>query len=258
MASVFSQDFIFGRVKKSVVKMGIENTEYVNVVFPSKRWLSPFAYDVRRVVQLAAPNKGIDSAFRTFSTSAGAYLSKQAPIPFVRYFIKRDKVYESMKESIYYEENDPETNNYFPGQCQLLYDLATEDIPLQKTLSTMDAVEKMYYGGRSIVGDSYGIEYAIAQGGNLIDYLRVRGTSQYVEVATAAGTKNVVNVTYAGLPVPIMYEGVTGDGLLFKVSAQDTVGINISMGVYEFPTNHLEMTYDKKICEWVEDILKYE
>ncbi len=258
MAGVYSQDLVFGNVKKYITKMGIEELQYVNVVFPAKRWMSPFAYDVRRLVQLAAPNKGIDSTFRTFSSSAGAFVSKQAPIPFVRYFVKRDFAHDSIQESIYYEYNNPQENNYFPGQCQILYDLATEDVPLQNTLSSMDAVEKMYYGGHSLIGDSYGIEYAIAQGGNLIDYLRIRGTSEYVEVATAVGTKNVVNVTYAGLPIPIMYEGVTSDGLLFKISAEDTRGINVSMGVYEFPINHLEMTYDSKISEWVEDILSYE
>jgi triacylglycerol esterase/lipase EstA (alpha/beta hydrolase family) len=260
ISSVYKLESEFFGVKKFEFNNG-EEEKKVNVSFPSKKWLAPFGYDVRRYVQLAAPNKGVDATFRAFSASATAYISKQAPIPFIRYIGQKSITFESIKESIYYEENNPRENNYFPGQCQMLKDLS-EDIPLSLTPAlsysfTSNAQQKMYYGGRSAIGDSMGIEYAIAQGGYLIDRLRQKGTSNRVEVATIAGTKKLVNVTYAGLPVPISYEGVDSDGLLFYKSASDTEGINNSMGVYDFNVNHLEITYSDEVSKFIDEILSY-
>lgn len=278
---LYNHDIIFTNVRKVVVENGKEIEKRVNVIFPSKEWMSEFTYDVRRYIQLAAPNKGVDTVFRTFSSSAAAYLSKQAPIPFVKLFNQgqNSSMHETLKESIYYETDDPSSNNYFPGQCQILYDLAKEDVPLRqfslpvaeakpaekkgepaktmKEMLSVDMIQKMYYGGHSMVGDSYGIEYAIAQGGMLIQNLRKKSTSSHVEIATITGTKSLVNVTFAGIPVPLMYEGVKGDGLLFYVSASDTEGISNSMGVYDFPVNHLEITYDDNVMKFIHDILSH-
>lgn len=106
-----------------------------------------------------------------------------------------------------------------------------------------------YYGGLGFSSYSYGINYAITQGGNLIETLKNSPIGVGVEIAILAGNKNIIN----GVPWEI-----TGasDGLVFVKSATDTssmeaAGANIiANDIYYL--NHLELAYSKSAMEWVD------
>ncbi|MBC7196113.1 MAG: acetyltransferase [Deferribacterales bacterium] len=204
-----------------------------------KNWGTEYRGDVRRYIQLGAPNGGIDFTFRNPNMAwsliaTGGY----GPVPYTKmlvYGLWQDTVY----HSIYSE------GGAYPGQSQML---ARWDGIYPLNIYQQDWYTT-YHGGLGFASYSYGINYAINQGGDLIDTLRNSPISSGIEIAILAGNKNIIN----GIPWEI-----TGpsDGLVFVKSATDTssmevAGANvIANDVYYL--NHLELAYSKLAMEWVD------
>lgn len=203
-----------------------------------KDWGTEYRGDVRRYIQLGAPNGGIDFTFRNPNMAwsimaTGAY----GPVPYTKmliYGLWMDTTY----HSIYSE------GGAYPGQSQML---ARWDKIYPLNIYQQDWYTT-YHGGLGFASYSYGIDYAIAQGGNLIEIIKNSPIGEGVEVAILSGNKNIIN----GIP----WE-TTGpsDGLIFVESATDTsametAGANIvANDIYYL--NHLELAYDKSAMDWI-------
>lgn len=203
-----------------------------------KSWGTSYRGDVRRYIQLGAPNGGIDFTFRNPNMAwsimaTGAY----GPVPYTKmllYGLWSDTTY----HSIYSE------GGAYPGQSQML---ARWDKTYPLNIYQQDWYTT-YYGGLGFASYSYGIDYAINQGGNLIEILKNSPIGSGVEIAILSGNKNIIN----GIPWEI-----TGasDGLIFVKSATDTssmeeAGANI-IANDTYYLNHLELAYSKSAMEWV-------
>lgn len=215
---------------------------YVSNVHES--WGTPYRGDVRRLIQLGSPNKGIDFSFRNtdMNWTVMAYDSN-SPVPYdsmLIYGIWTDAGYHSLYTDY---------GNAFPGQAQLLY--RWDNVyPLDETQQDWYTT---YYGGLGYVSHSYGIDKAIQEGGNLISILNQNGVDPGVRVSILSGDNNVID--------GVVWEH-TGpcDGIIFVDSARDTDGITLrGATVYANDTydlNHAELRYDSSAMSWVLNQLK--
>lgn len=204
-----------------------------------KDWGTEYRGDVRRYIQLGAPNGGIDFTFRNPNMAwsimaTGAY----GPVPYTKmliYGLWMDTTY----HSIYSE------GGAYPGQSQML---ARWDKIYPLNIYQQDWYTT-YHGGLGFTSYSNGIDYAIAQGGNLIEMLRASPISDGIEIAILSGDKNIIN----GIP----WE-TTGpsDRLIFVDSATDTSNMEVAganiIANDTYYLNHLELAYDKSALDWID------
>ena len=206
-----------------------------------KDWGIPFRNDVRRYIQLGAPNGGIDYSFRNTWASWGIMTTgAHGPVPYLNMLIYGTWI-DTAYHSLY---NLDDGGGAYTGQAQMLSrwdDIYSLDLYEQDWYTT-------YYGGWGFASYSKGIDYAIEQGGNLIEILNNSPVDPSVEIATLAGNVNVID----GI---VMEDDGPSDGIVFVESALMTDPM-VSNGakllekkVVEL--NHVELAYHEDAKRWI-------
>ncbi len=197
-------------------------------MFPKKTYLTPFRHDVRRYVAIASAFHGIDIPYRyymynLFVAQKGNINSPMAADALVFYGFWKQFPECSVI---------PGKTNYFPGQCQLLYNLAKSDVPLgpeSYTASDMNlTMTVLYGGGSSLFLKSRGIEAGINAGERLIYKLNEQGLEPDVQLAVIAGkNRYIANYIpgYGYWPMPWEIISPPGDGVVFLKSATAVDGM---------------------------------
>ncbi|MBF0498824.1 MAG: hypothetical protein HQM09_01720 [Candidatus Riflebacteria bacterium] len=253
-------------------------------IFPRKTFLTPFRKDVRAFIAIACPFKGIDTAFRYYGLnlaaaadhSIGAAIGAEAMLLYGMWQNTADL-------SIYTDTS----KNYFPGQCQLLYNLVRDEsaplnldlfiqdvkqfsknkssrLPLGLDSLTPDAGVSMlalYNGGTSMFLKSRGIDAAIEQGERLIYRLEDKGLDPSIRLGVIAGTSPYITfIDGKVVPMPWEYFTPDGDGLLPLCSARATTnalkrGASL-LGMKELKLNHLALACHPDVLKIIDQWLQ--
>lgn len=157
---------------------------------------TPYRGDIRRLVLIAAPLGGIDTAFRWSSLNLASLDADQAlaPTSWDRYYpfgTIAPLVFDSLADADFL----PDGRDVFPGQRQLV---ARQDYPLPGSLPVLQGYAlqqdwfSTYEGGLGFVSRSPGIDAIIQAGGGLIARLRDRGVDPGIDVYLLAGSSPVM------------------------------------------------------------------
>lgn len=205
---------------------------------------TPYQHDVRRLVLVGAPNRGVDYIFRHPSANyallqssdkqllnAPSSWEKTGMFPFFR----------DVSENGYSNEGP----DYFPGQDQLLADLSDEH-----TLGiTEPDWATTYNGGTGLQSVSKGIQHYIDQGGNLIEKLNQNPPDPEIEVAVLAGNR-------ANIPGILNEYTGPSDGLVFVDSALSMPeGTNV-VAQDVLPLHHKALISEESGQEWITEALE--
>ncbi|MBI3268509.1 MAG: alpha/beta fold hydrolase [Planctomycetes bacterium] len=197
--------------------------------------------DVRRVVFVGTPHRGIDLTFR-HPIAYQRFGSYGVPAPWT--FYKPEG--EITERSIY--------GPAFRAQLQLLFDLTD--------VHRLSEMEMDWYttfnGGTGFVSKSKGIREAIKMGGNHMEKLRARRFPASVEVSVLAGRKNLVKYVTKSAQILEEVGEFDGpcDGLLFVKSGADEEGLRAAgarLTAREvLDLNHVELLYLEPGKAWIE------
>lgn len=131
-------------------------------------FISPYKQDVSTYIQIGAGNKGIDVIFRYYMGSIFTLESKlPSPVCFYRglHYGMWKTFY---KKDIYLKDPGKQSGNFFPGQCQLAFDLVKDGLGFSiQSYTAFDfnlTMKACYYGGTTAVVSAYGINHAIKEG----------------------------------------------------------------------------------------------
>lgn len=190
--------------------LGEEYSEYA--------WLTPFRRDIRKIMFVASPLKGIDTAFRYYMYNFTVMQQNlAAPLG------PRSMLWQGM-----YSDNTAH-NHLFPGQFQMLHNWVSDGIPLNHQSNTADANitrNALYNGGVSTLLVSDGIDRAIQEAGNVISSLNRKGIDPSVTCHILAGTRQDIDtVKFFWLEFPVGEFADASDGVLFLKSAAYKKGL---------------------------------
>ncbi len=211
-----------------------------------KSYGSAYDQDVRRYIQLAAPNGGIDYAFRNTWVAWGIMASNAfGPVPFTNMLI-----YGFWNNTAYHSiYGDADGGGAYTGQAQML---ARWDSEYALSVTEQDWYTA-YHGGWGFFSYSKGIDYAINQGGNLISILKQSPVDATVALATLSGNKNSIEGV-------VLENDGPSDGILFVDSAMLTSDMTVGGAtLLEKKTmnyNHIELTYEVPAMDWVKTQLE--
>lgn len=203
--------------------------------------------DIRRLVLIGAPNRGLDTTFRHAVLNYALYPEKadwycNVPMAWTRILFMGlwlDTSAQTMLRGY---------GDYFPGQAQLLWRWDRE-YPIPRMEVDWYTT---YYGGQGFVSYSPGIDRAIAEGGHFMARLRERPLDSGVELAVLAGDR----ADMAGV-----HNEHTGpsDGIVFLESAaatDDMLGGGARLVAKAvLPLNHMDLIIDPTAQRWVLDAL---
>jgi hypothetical protein len=216
---------------------------YASSVRPS--WGQAYQGDIRRLILVGSPNKGLDYTFAHGWNGDLAIWPEcggtaNAPSPHIdmtcygRYIAHPEL-------SIY----TTSSCNCFPGQKQMLYrwdSVYGIDETQQDWYTT-------YYGGQGYFTYGYGIQYAINQG-SVISTMRSAGIPSSIHTYLLYG---------GSANIPGFYNENRGpsDGILFVASASDTSGIGTVSGKVEVSgDNHVKLIWESKAEAQLDSWLK--
>ena len=224
-------------------------------------FLSPFGKDVAAYVQLAPGNKGIDVVFRYYGANLHVLSNKVAsPVCFYSAFVY-GFWHDYYKEDIFAANpGKPLTGNYFPGQCQLAYNLVDDGLDFSMlSYTAFDfnlTMKACYYGGASGIVACYGIGHAIAEGDNTIERLNRKGIDPSVCLINIYGTDPVIQqVDFGWFKIPIGISDYPSDGMLYVHSASYVKGL-LSRGAKllaqkEFKKNHFRVAFHDEVSDFI-------
>ena len=183
------------------------------------KWITPFRKDIRKIIFVASPLKGIDTAFRYYAYN---FTVKQqgmaAPLG------PESMLWQGMFVDNYHH------NKLFPGQFQMLHNWVKDGVPFSDQSMTADmnvTRSALYNGGVSTLLVSDGIDRAIQEGGDVIRLLNERGVDPSVTCHILAGTKQEIDkVKFLWFEIPIGEFAASSDGVLFLKSATYTKGLS--------------------------------
>ncbi|MDD3145654.1 MAG: hypothetical protein PHD82_00010 [Candidatus Riflebacteria bacterium] len=186
--------------------------------YPEYSWITPFRKDIRKIVFVASPLKGIDTAFRYYMYN---FTVKQqnlaAPLG------PRSMVWQGMYV------NNENHNRLFPGQFQMLHNWVKDGIALSSQSYTADANisrNALYKGGVSTLLVSDGIDRAIQESGNVISSLNRKGLDPSITCHILAGSKQSIDtIKLFWLEIPVGEFADSSDGVLFLKSATYKKGL---------------------------------
>jgi triacylglycerol esterase/lipase EstA (alpha/beta hydrolase family) len=204
--------------------------------------------DIRRMLLIGGPHKGIDYAFRHAALNYAILMDTlpkgySAPMVWSR-AIYMGRWIETTGKTLLKDARDS-----YPGQRQMLARLDyTYRLPrIQADWFTT------YYGGHGLVSESVGIDTAIAQGGHLIERLCENPLDSAIQLAVLAGSRaNRVGMLNE-------YTGPS-DGTVFIESAIATDAM-LSGGATllardVIDLNHGELIYHPRAKAWVVQTLR--
>jgi hypothetical protein len=212
--------------------------QYASSVYKSGG--TAYAANIRKLVLLGGPNKGIDYTFRHgILPSVGVYpacgISANAPAAHTS-LMCYGLWYSFPQGSIY----TTGSGNFFPGQKQMLYRWdGTYSLP-----STEQDWYTTYYGGWGYTSYSDGITAAINQG-SLVNTIRANGIPTSLTTYLYCGGSN---------NIPDIHNEHTGpsDGVVFVNSCGDTGGIGtLGQKVVNNALNHLKLGWDSAVVSQV-------
>lgn len=230
-------------------------------MFPGKTFLSHFRKDVRKFIAIASPFRGIDVSFRYYAYNLYLALQKEVNAPF-----GADKllVYGSWKD-VSSETPFRSSKNLWPGQSQLLYNLVRDaGVYLDAQSCTPDANISsgiLYFGGRSTILVSRGIDRAIEEGERLIYKLEEKGLCPEVSLGVLAGYNPYIDPVLKKMYLPhVMVPFVhPSDGVIFLESSTYLDGVlkrgSKLLGKELLDLNHLDLARDPKTLRIVDDYL---
>lgn len=207
---------------------------------------SGFDNDVRRYIQIAAPNGGLDYTFRNTWAAWGIMATNAfGPVPFTKMLI-----YGFWNDTAYHSIYDESIGGgAYPGQAQML---ARWDSVYPLSVTEQDWYTA-YHGGWGFFSYSKGIDYAISKGGNLISILKNSPVDSSVQLATLSGNKNTIDGV-------VMENDGPSDGILFVQSAtltsDMTAGGATLLAVKTMNYNHVELTYKSTAMSWIKSQLE--
>lgn len=200
---------------------------------------TPYQNDVRRLVLVGAPNKGVDYTFR--HPSANYALLQNSDQPMLNAPSSWEKIgttpFLRNVSDMGYSKDGPD---YFPGQRQLLADLS-QDHPLSVLEPDWYTT---YHGGTGFHSHSKGILHYVEQGENVIARLNASPPPKEIEVAVLAG--NAANI-------PGILNEYTGpsDGLLFVDSALTMPEGTHLVAQDVLPLHHKALISEKAGQDWI-------
>jgi triacylglycerol lipase len=212
-----------------VRKEGVESTPYQN--------------DVRRLVLVGSPNKGVDYSFR--HPSINYTLAKSSDHPMLNAPVSWEKMgafpfFQDISDKGFGGEEP----DYFPGQRQILANLS-EDYPLSVVEPDWYTT---YHGGVGFNSTSRGIDFFVEQGENVIARLNDNPPNSDIEVAVLAGNR-------ANIPGILNEYTGPSDGLVFVDSALEMPeGTNL-VAQDVLPLHHKALISDKKGQDWITQAL---
>ncbi|MBF0409280.1 MAG: hypothetical protein HQM10_18210 [Candidatus Riflebacteria bacterium] len=238
-------------------------------LFPAKTFLTNFRKDVDTYVAIAAPFRGLDTPFRYYgyNLSLAGELVKSKSSLNAPLAAEKVTLYGKMRDFTELSINPDVGKNYFPGQCQMLFDL-TEDgvLPLGIDSATGDANfsrDALYYGGSTAWLKSRGIKVAIELGEKLIYRLEEQGIDRSVKLGIIAGKSPHITF-FDGKVVPMLWEYMTpkGDGLVPLVSSTYSKNIlrrgSNLIGLEILDLNHVNVARDKSAFNIIDNwFMKY-
>lgn len=227
-------------------------------------FLSPFEKDVATYIQIGPGNKGIDLIFRYYGGSLYSMSNKvSSPVCFQQglYYGVWTNFY---KNDIYKANPGKEVGNYFPGQCQLVYNLVEDGLDFSAySYTAMDfnaTMKACYYGGTTLYVQCYGIEHSIQEGGNTIAKINKRGVDPSVSLINIYGTNRVIQEIDLGwIKIPVGVSDYPSDGIVYVHTASYIQG-HLSrgarlLGQKAFDFNHFGIATKPEVFAWIQKCL---
>lgn len=220
--------------------------------YPRYSWITPYRNDIRKIMFVASPLKGIDTAFRYYMYN---FTVKQqnlaAPLG------PRSLTWQGMMVDC---ENH---NQLFPGQFQMLHNWVKDGIPFNHQSTTTDANltrNVLYRGGVSAFLVSDGIDRAIQEGGDVIRSLNRKGIAPSIDCHILAGTKQAIDkIKFFWLEIPIGEFADSSDGVLFLKSATYQKGLTARgakvRSVKVLDTHHVGLTVLPAALNHISEVL---
>ncbi len=203
------------------------------------------AYDgsVRRAVFIATPLGGIDTAYRWPSGNETSLTSDTAysPSSWNTYY-PYTSVYPMSAESLSDQDFLPDGKDLFPGQDQLLARQTPTlpgDMPWLGTYALQQDWYTTYEGGTGLYSKSDGIDEAVAQGGDLIATLHMKGADPSVAIYLMAGENPLMPASYetmltsyfGSVYTDALYQGLSAFSTIIATAVGDSlIGVGVSSG----------------------------
>ena len=230
-------------------------------IFPKKKFLSAFRKDVDTYIGIGPAFRGIDTPFRYYGYNLQIATQKNSNGPVAAESLLLYGFWRNMKEMSLYKD----AANYFPGQCQLLFNLVRDaNVPLGVESMTLDMVTPyaLYFGGISPLMTSRGIEKAIDEGERLIYRLEEQGFNPNMKIGVIAGSSPFITYKDAFTLTPMPWEYLTpaGDGLVYLASALHTDnaikrGAKL-IGKKTVDLNHVDIGRNRDVVRIIDDWLQ--
>ncbi len=186
--------------------------------YPEYSWINSYKKDVRKIVFLASPLKGIDTQFRYYAYNF-TVMQQGLPAPMGCRKIFWMGIY-----------TDCVKHNYlFPGQSQMLHNWVKDGIPFSSQSYTPDmnlSMNTLYNGGVTALVVSDGIDQTIKEAGSVIDKLNEKGVSPEIKCYILAGKNQTIDtIKFGWLKIPVGEFADESDGILFLKSATYSEGL---------------------------------
>lgn len=233
-----------------------------NTVNPRyKDFLSPFAKDVDIYAQIAPGNKGIDVVFRYYASNLYV-LQNKVPSPVCFQSALYYGAWQNFYEQDIFKANPGahEAGNYFPGQCQIAYNLVDDGLDFTMySYTPFDfnlTMKSCYYGGTTTVVSCYGIRHSMEEGDFTIERLHKAGIDPSVRLINVYGTDSVIQeVDFGWFKIPIGVSDYPSDGMVYVHSAS-YVKAFLSRGARligqkDFKKNHFAVAFHPEVSLWL-------
>lgn len=186
--------------------------------YPDHSWITPFRKDIRKIMFVASPLNGIDTAFRYYMYNFTVLQSNMAAPLGPRTILWNGTLLDA--------ENQ---NALFPGQFQMLHNFVKDGVKFSSQSATPDmnmTRNALYKGGISSLLVSDGIDRAIEESGNVIGTLNKKGIDPSITCHVLAGSKQEIDkIKFLWLEIPVGEFADKSDGVLFLRSATYTKGL---------------------------------
>lgn len=201
---------------------------------------NPFQKNIRKVIFVGTPHKGIDYSYRHPLINWALYPVSDNPLLYAPMSWSR-----LLWQGFWQDADMSIDSGYFPGQSQMLARLDKLH-PLSKLEQDWYTT---YYGGQGFVSNSKGIDRAIQNGGNVVAKMLKSPLDKSLEFANLVGSSP---------DIPGILNENTGpsDGIVFIKSAQAASELKANgaklLDEQVMKLNHLELVSHPQAMQWIE------